>query len=684
MGNLIQYTHSVVDNRRKMAVQYSHGRIYERDFDILDRISKLSIGQENIADFSYIGKAYRMLSKQCGNGDAIDFVYDQGRRLNTKETKNRNQGLINKYIYGYNRVGMKMFEQRGHDNNKGDAYAYDEVYRLTGVKFNSPEPANPATDLFEKRWASQLDKVDNILKIVRQTESGTSEITSIIEGVNAQLNQYTRFDEWGLSYDLNGNTTQRGTQHFTYDYRNRIVSVQGLGVAVNYNYDPFNRRVEKILGSGTVKYLYDGDQVIEERDGNDNVLRQYVWGNGIDELIAIYVKDGDNFKAYYPHTNGSGSITAITNDQGEVIERVQYDVYGMPTFLDANNQPLANNQSTIGNNYLFQGREYDKETNLYYYRARYYDPIMGRFLQTDPMGYEDSMNLYQGFNMNPVNFMDPFGLWKRKGEWSGNVAYVISKKGDTLPELATLITGNPEDWVFLGMSDNVGKGQKVNVVPLIVKLKNTVKNNIVKNASNAPGTFRCDFSTAEHVSLWSLNEAKINSLFEPNTPVHFTDCSGAAAIIRAKGIIDSLKPGEFEALGFSGGYMPYTQIGYWDDKKQEYISSSTDINDVEIGDQTMFLNKEDYSNRFPNAGMAGEHVTKIGDDLYFGFGFDSPISYEDWKIELSDDYNSRLEPDQQKFGITSRDVRGYIGFIIKVDYFKLGQMLFDLRNKRKK
>jgi len=80
----------------------------------------------------------------------------------------------------------------------------------------------------------------------------------------------------------------------------------------------------------------------------------------------------------------------------------------MPTFTDATNQPLTS--SSIGNDILFQGRRYDKETNLYYYRARYYDPIMGRFLQTDPMGYADSMNLYQGFNMNPVNFVDPMGL----------------------------------------------------------------------------------------------------------------------------------------------------------------------------------------------------------------------------------------------------------------------------------
>jgi RHS repeat-associated protein len=65
----------------------------------------------------------------------------------------------------------------------------------------------------------------------------------------------------------------------------------------------------------------------------------------------------------------------------------------------------------IDNELLFQGRRYEKETNLIYFRARYYDPIMGRFLSVDPMGYQDSMNLYQGFNMNPVNFVDPFGKW---------------------------------------------------------------------------------------------------------------------------------------------------------------------------------------------------------------------------------------------------------------------------------
>ena len=92
---------------------------------------------------------------------------------------------------------------------------------------------------------------------------------------------------------------------------------------------------------------------------------------------------------------------------------MDYDIYGMPTIWDYKtdpNNPTVVNNSTIGNNYLYHGRRYDPETNLYYYRARYYDPITGRFLSTDPMGYQDSMNLYQAFNMNGVNFLDPMGL----------------------------------------------------------------------------------------------------------------------------------------------------------------------------------------------------------------------------------------------------------------------------------
>jgi len=84
--------------------------------------------------------------------------------------------------------------------------------------------------------------------------------------------------------------------------------------------------------------------------------------------------------------------------------------------------------STIDNELLYQGRRYDSETNLYYYRARYYDPIMGRFLSTDPMGYKDSMNLYQAFNMNGMNFVDPLGKYfVITGRKKKKIAKVLAK-----------------------------------------------------------------------------------------------------------------------------------------------------------------------------------------------------------------------------------------------------------------
>jgi RHS repeat-associated protein len=407
-GKVIGYTYSVVNNLRKMTMTYPNGRVIEKDFDLLDRVSKIKQGQDNMADFSYVGRSYRVLGKQFGNGDAISYLYDQGRRLHQKETKNKNLDLINRYVYGYNKTHMKTYEMRGHNNNAGDVYTYDDVYRLTNVKINVPDPTVPNPTEFEKEKTFNFDKLDNIMSIVEtQNEQTLTKTTQI----NSILNQYENFAGWGLSYDLNGNTIQKGTQHFTYDYRNQIIKAKDQTTEANYKYDALGRRIQKAVTVGsatkTTNYYYSGIDVIEERDGSDNVLNQYIYGDSIDDILRMDKYTGTSSTPYYFHTDGIGSVTAITDGNGNPVERVSYDPYGMPTFTNAAGEVVY--KSTIGNTLLFHGRRYDAETNLYYYRARYYDPIMGRFLQTDPMGYEDSMNLYQGFNMNPINFLDPYG-----------------------------------------------------------------------------------------------------------------------------------------------------------------------------------------------------------------------------------------------------------------------------------
>jgi RHS repeat-associated protein len=266
---------------------------------------------------------------------------------------------------------------------------------------------------FEKQLSYVLDLVDNIRRITETKDSTTTTIETTINN----RNQYTKFGNLNLSYDFNGNLKQKGNKNFTYDYKNQLVRYQDSEKTVEFRYDPFGRRIQKKATtnnqSQTTNYYYEGYRVIEERDNSDRVTKQYVYGSGIDELLRMDIYENQTPTPYYLHHNLISSVTGITDENGNLIELIEYDPYGKPYFLKPTGNPQnpyePSESSTIGNTTLFQGREYDPETGLYYFRTRYYDPEIGRFLQPDPLGYQDSMNLYQAFNCNPVNYIDPYG-----------------------------------------------------------------------------------------------------------------------------------------------------------------------------------------------------------------------------------------------------------------------------------
>jgi len=113
----------------------------------------------------------------------------------------------------------------------------------------------------------------------------------------------------------------------------------------------------------------------------------------------VEVKSGAGYTPYYYHADGLGSITGLSDATGTMVQTYGYDAFGQVTATGGISQP-----------FMFTGREYDAETSMYFYRARYYDPVVGRFVTKDPIGFGGGVNLYNYAGNNPQNFIDPFGL----------------------------------------------------------------------------------------------------------------------------------------------------------------------------------------------------------------------------------------------------------------------------------
>lgn len=221
------------------------------------------------------------------------------------------------------------------------------------------------------------------------------------------LNQLVSGAGVTYTYDANGNritkTDGQGATRYAYDGENRLVEIDiPTGAKATYAYDPVGRRIEKRLtdprGAVTIRrYVYDGEDILYELDGQNNVLARFTHGPGTDEPLAFT----RNSHTYFYHQDALGSIVAITDETGALVQRYTYDAYGNVTSaLDPNfKQP-----------YGFTGREYDEESGLYYYRARYYDLRIGRFISSDPIGLAGGLNTYAYVGNDPLRWVDPTGL----------------------------------------------------------------------------------------------------------------------------------------------------------------------------------------------------------------------------------------------------------------------------------
>ncbi|MBL8013326.1 MAG: RHS repeat-associated core domain-containing protein [Candidatus Omnitrophica bacterium] len=212
-----------------------------------------------------------------------------------------------------------------------------------------------------------------------------------------------------------GNLTGDAGNTYGYDVESRLKTFSKTGTTASYAYDAFNRRVSKTVNGIATFYVYDGEDIIEERNSAGTLVADYVHGDQTDEPLTMT----RGTTTYYYFADGLGSIRQLTNSAGAVQQTYDYNSYGKLAAAP-----------TVVNPYTYTGREYDVESGNYYYRARYYSPTLGRFLQRDPIGYYDSMNLLQYVDSvgkvlpnnqfmnfyaytsnNPINRTDPLGLY---------------------------------------------------------------------------------------------------------------------------------------------------------------------------------------------------------------------------------------------------------------------------------
>lgn len=207
-----------------------------------------------------------------------------------------------------------------------------------------------------------------------------------------------------VSHDNRGNITASFSDSFTYDVFNRLTSASVSGNTTTLSYDPTGRlRRIATTSETTVDTLYNGQNRMAEYSSGNTLTRCYIPGPGVDEVVSWYTSS-DVTTRRHVHANAQGSTIVSSYGHGTAagtaVQVFSYDPYGTPS-------------SGVGLQLKYTGQYWLEKASLYHYKARAYSPKLGRFLQTDPIGYDDGMNMYAYVGGDPVNATDPMGLCRR-------------------------------------------------------------------------------------------------------------------------------------------------------------------------------------------------------------------------------------------------------------------------------
>ncbi|MGQ0542485.1 MAG: RHS repeat-associated core domain-containing protein [Blastocatellia bacterium] len=369
-GHLVEYAYDANGNRTQLKLDSSVHTTY--NYDTANRLTTLTDDASQNFTYGY-DIADRLISKALPNGITSTYDYDGMSRLTRLKDASTSATLFDRQ-YSYNPANQ-IGQIAGLTQTR--AFTYDNLDRLTAMT-NGSVNESYTFDAVGRRNASHRSANYSYQALNKLASTATAT----------------------YGYDANGNmTTKAEGQNFwryTWDYDNRMATAATRWQTVRYKYDALGRRVQRFIAGNkeNVKFTYDGENVLLDDDANTGVTK-YQNGPGVDNKLSL--KNGSDIR-YFLQDHLGGTV-ALADSAGAVTASNSYDSFGNPT------------NAAFPTRYQYTGREYDSFTGLHFYRARWYDASLGRFVSEDPIGlFGGDVNLYGYVGNQPLLYRDPFGL----------------------------------------------------------------------------------------------------------------------------------------------------------------------------------------------------------------------------------------------------------------------------------
>lgn len=419
LGRLTSYTYDAADNVSERRDRLGRSTAYT--YDPLNRPTRIQYADATV-NYAY-DPAYRLTHIDDTQSGAIDWTYDNADRLLSETTP---QGVVS-YTYNaasqrasmtaadrppvnytYDTAGrlqtiaqtsetftyaydtLSRVASLNRPNGVRTNYAYDNVYRLS--RLTHTNSGNQALEDFQYTYNND-DEIESINSLASATLLPTAKTAAPADAAN----RVAQFGSANYTFDNEGQTTSRSdtptVTNLTWDARGHLVQVQlSNNQTVNYGYDALGRRKNRTSNSLTTNFLYDGVDVVRDRDGDGHNV-EYLNGGGIDNKFRQQSTQTDTL---YFLQDQLLSTTRLTDIGGSVVEAQRYEAFG-------------SGSGSALTRYEYTGREHDPATGLVYYRARWHDPQQGRFLSEDSIGFAAGTNFYSYVNNNPISLIDPLG-----------------------------------------------------------------------------------------------------------------------------------------------------------------------------------------------------------------------------------------------------------------------------------